>query len=108
MRIAYADPPYHQDVPPPRAHCPCCTAIVEVIVGRLLTLEGPRELHRLADHPDCPGPNYSPVPPDDGICRDCYEWRLDGGSTWFGYRWFKKCGQNECDHGHHFDELWLA
>jgi hypothetical protein len=52
------------------------------------------------EHPE----QATPVPPDDGTCRECAEWR----ENWPGvYMWFTTCGDG-CTHGHHEDDIALA
>lgn len=47
-------------------------------------------------------------PPDDGTCRECFEWRrYPGIQEHFGWAWWRTC-QHGCGHEHHRAELWLA
>jgi len=51
---------------------------------------------------------WSQEPPDDGTCRECYEWRrYPEGQRHFGMTWWRVCGQ-DCGCAHHANELWLA
>jgi hypothetical protein len=50
-------------------------------------------------------------PPDDGTCRDCYEWRYyPVGQRHFGQAWWRTCEHDgsRCDHPHHLEEVWIA
>lgn len=48
-------------------------------------------------------------PPDDGTCRDCYEWRyFPRIQRHFGQAWWLICDMKTCPHEHHKDEVWMA
>lgn len=52
--------------------------------------------------------SFSGMPPDDGNCRKCYEWRMfPPGQRQFGWAWWKYCDRY-CECEHHKDEIWLA
>lgn len=53
-------------------------------------------------------PNYDPNPPDDGKCRECYEWRQDPSRPHLGYSWWGKCEWKYCTHKHHEGEILLG
>jgi hypothetical protein len=47
-------------------------------------------------------------PPDDGTCRECFEWRYyPDGQRDLGQTWWLVCNL-DCDHAHHDGEIWLA
>lgn len=49
--------------------------------------------------------------PDDGTCRDCYEWRrYPNGQEHFGWIWWATCEGRwgGCGHEHHNGEIALA
>ena len=47
-------------------------------------------------------------PPDDGTCRECYQWRrYRPGQEHFGWAWWRTCDHG-CGCTHHADEVWLA
>jgi hypothetical protein len=52
--------------------------------------------------------NYSATAPEDGTCRECFEWRrFPDGQEHFGFAWWRTCGR-DCGHEHHKDEEWVA
>jgi hypothetical protein len=48
-------------------------------------------------------------PPDDGICRLCYEWRrYPVGQRHFGFSWWRTCKLDHCSCEHHKTVVWMA
>lgn len=91
-----ADPPTWRKLGPPTG-CPRC--------GSLRRWHG-----RIADRD-----GTAAGPPDDGTCRECYEWRrYPPGQEHFGWAWRRIChltpapGPLHCGHAHHDGEIWLA
>jgi hypothetical protein len=71
-----------------------------------VTPEGhPAEMYPLQEH-SLARYDFTPTPPDDGECRECFEWR--GDTVQPGFAWWQTCDRKTCGHEHHKHEILFA